>query len=211
MAMRTMHMDALDYLPDIDRTPDCWTIRTSPKWGAARLFLSLRKIDIDIARRRVRFLHRRALLFSHTEEIAFEDIAYLDYSQQATPTIWPWIPMVVLGLLTMNLLHVGGQVDTFTLSAVAKDGRRLPLCVFRRERLAGYGPLDIDRGFVEVAGGADAVSRAFIDELTELLGVPFGNTPAELGALVVCPSCKHRVAAKASVCIYCGAETSRTN
>lgn len=100
-----------------------------------------RELLVDAKNRRIYVRSRRAWLWSTDEQVRFRDVEYVDYR------------------------HHGGSggLETFDVSLVLRDRRRVHLFDFKGELVEG-----------ESATEEESVSRVFVRRLTSILGVGMG-------------------------------------
>ena len=163
------------------------------------LFTNLRRAEIDPRRRKIRLRRRFLYVFTHSEEIDFGGVSYVDYSYGAIVPAWGWITLYLSEAAIVDVL------EEFTVAVVTRDGQRHPICVFRGET-AACAALPAEDGLPHLSGTQEPESRQFVDELSTVLGVPIGKTFPEIREMATCPACGQRTSLRDPRCLYCGAQ-----
>jgi len=184
--------------PRVRATPDRLTLSTGRVSALASLGLRLRRVEIDATNRRVDLATRTCWLFVRRHRLNFDELSHIDYGIGAFGTEWGWTP---------DGFGRQDQVESFSIALVTREGDAHKVCSFRGEG-------SVETGFVGWLGGDswfDAAgtqaedSRKMVEMLANVLGLPIGEPVGQGVPTRRCGECGHRVSARQSVCLYCGA------
>lgn len=203
MSLFVQRFSFLTQRPSITETPDRLILKTGFLSALLTLFLRIRRAEINTSEKRVTIWTRSLWFINKIEEIAFDDLWFIDYSFGSAGTDW--------GFSTSGHARQD-QVESFSIALITKDEKAYHLCSFRGEGSACTGWSGVLLGgdsVVDFAGTQDRESKKLAEYLSGILNIPIGKPLTDMIDMDKCPACGRQTSPYKSTCIYCGASTAR--
>lgn len=174
-------------------------IRTNALLQAFALGSYARTVVVDPEMRRVDVGVRHVWAWARHRFIPFAQIDHIDYRYGSLMADW-------------GMFHgATDRVERFLIELVLDDGERVPVGSFRGQGsvMTGLGGVMFSGdSIIDYAGNQDDTSRALVDVLIDVIGVPLGK-PLSSARVLVCSACGRHAARRETRCSACGGAVAR--
>lgn len=174
-------------------------IRTNALLQAFALGSYARTVVVDPEMRRVDVGVRHVWAWARHRFIPFAQIDHIDYRYGSLTSAW-------------GMFHgATDRVERFLVELVLDDGERVPVASFRGQGsvMTGLGGVMFSGdSLIDYAGNQDDTSRALVDVLIDVIGVPLGK-PLSSARVLVCSACGRHAARRETRCSACGGAVAR--
>lgn len=153
-----------------------------------------RTVIVDPAMRRVDVGVRHVWVWARHRFIPFSRIDHIDYRYGSLTSDW-------------GMFHgATDRVERYLIELVLDDDERVPVASFRGQgsEMTGLGGVIMSGdSLVDYAGNQEDTSRALLDELLAIIGVPLGK-PLLSARVFVCSACGRHAGRRDTRCTSCG-------
>lgn len=174
-------------------------IRTNALLQALALGSYARTVVVDPEMRRVDVGVRHVWAWARHRFIPFARIDHIDYRYGSLWSDW-------------GMFHgATDRVERYLIELVLDDDERVPVASFRGQgsEMTGLGGVVFSGdSMIDYAGNQDDTSRALLDVLLEVIGVPLGK-PLSRARVHVCSACGRHAARGETRCASCGGAVQR--
>jgi hypothetical protein len=173
-------------------------IRTSSVFRLLSLWSYTRTVVVDPGSRRVEVHVRHLWAWVRHRVIPFARIDHIDYRFGSLTTAWSWF------------YGATDQLEKFSLALVLDDDERIPVASFRGAGsvMTGLGGALWGDTAIDYAGNQEDVSRALVELLVDVIGVPLGK-PLASARVRACSVCGRHANLRDRRCTACGGEIAR--
>lgn len=198
MSLIEVKIGALSLSPRVRERNGRLFIETSGLVRLCTLGSYARTVIVDPAMRRVDVGVRHIWAWERHRFIPFSRVDHVEYRFDS---------------LTTSIARTYGatdQLEKFSIELVLDDDERVLVADFRGAGSIMTGMTGVLSGdsLIDYAGTQEDVSRALVERLVEILGVPLGK-PLASARVRVCSACGRYAAVRDTRCNVCGGEIAR--